>query len=292
MKVQFRWNYNGNDVKLAGSFNNWHFIDMPNKMIELDLDYGIYEYKFFVDNQWMYDMTKPTVYNMYGSKNNLISINDGNFTITHLSDTHSKFLKNIGSGDILIHTGDFSIDGHPGEYQQFNEWLGMQKYLYKIVVLGNHDLDYTIREQKLDPIKLAKERLSNCIVLNNEMINLYGYNLYGIPWYYQHNWNYSYKNGFQQSNEYQDLPSKIDILLTHGPPAGYLDICGSNLLTIEIMKIKPKYHLFGHIHQKYGSIEQFWYDNTSTIFVNSSLVDETSEKIINYPHLIKLQIKA
>jgi Icc-related predicted phosphoesterase len=285
MKILFSWNYNGNTIKIGGNFNNWNLIDMPNKQIELDLDYGIYEYKFLVDNVWCYDILKPNIINEYGSRNNIISVNDGNIQIVHISDTHSKF-PNLQPSEILIHTGDFSIDGHPGEYEQFNDWIGRQKFLYKIVILGNHDLDYTLRENK-NPLENAKKKLSNCIVLNFESINLYGYNFFGIPWFDFHNWNYTYKynltDELKNINEFDIIPKNTDILMTHGPPSS------KKLLHI-INIIQPKYHLFGHIHHQYGIIIKNWFNNNKTIFINSSLVDEPGEKIINQPHYINLKI--
>ena len=51
----------------------------------------------------------------------------------------------------------------------------------------------------------------------------------------------------------------MDILITHGPPLGHGDLCSDggragcyDLLNIVQKKIKPKYHVFGHIHEGYG----------------------------------------
>ena len=52
---------------------------------------------------------------------------------------------------------------------------------------------------------------------------------------------------------WKELP-KVDILVTHGPPFGILDKtnegknAGSELLLKEVLRLKPKLHLFGHIH--------------------------------------------
>jgi predicted MPP superfamily phosphohydrolase len=68
--------------------------------------------------------------------------------------------------DIFIHTGDFSIGGHPGEYEMFNNWLSNLKIPHKIVVLGNHDLDYF-----KDDGTIGKQLLTNATVLNTEGCN-------------------------------------------------------------------------------------------------------------------------
>jgi Icc-related predicted phosphoesterase len=63
--------------------------------------------------------------------------------------------------------------------------------------------------------------------------------------------------------------------LTHGPPHKILDHCkngvdaGSISLRKEVLeRIKPLYHIFGHIHETYG---QQKIDNT--IFINASSVN-------------------
>lgn len=54
------------------------------------------------------------------------------------------------------------------------------------------------------------------------------------------------------------VPKEVDILVTHTPPLGILDKnhkgknCGSKSLSIISRNRKPKYHIFGHIHEAYG----------------------------------------
>ena len=56
------------------------------------------------------------------------------------------------------------------------------------------------------------------------------------------------------------IPNKLDILITHEPLYGILDkpLKGNhegckNLLEI-VKEKKPKYHLFGHVHEGYGKM--------------------------------------
>ena len=52
------------------------------------------------------------------------------------------------------------------------------------------------------------------------------------------------------------IPAGVDVLMTHGPPLGHGDLCsGGNragceqlLHTIQ-QRVRPKYHVFGHIHE-------------------------------------------
>ena len=52
------------------------------------------------------------------------------------------------------------------------------------------------------------------------------------------------------------IPDDTDILITHGPPLGYGDKCCSGqragcaeLLSTVQLRVKPKLHVFGHIHE-------------------------------------------
>ena len=65
----------------------------------------------------------------------------------------------------------------------------------------------------------------------------------------------------------------MDVLITHCPPYGILDVVdgehqGSSSLMERVMQIKPKYHIFGHIHEGYGK-----YEENGTTFLNVSVLD-------------------
>ena len=67
------------------------------------------------------------------------------------------------------------------------------------------------------------------------------------------------------------IPNDVDVLITHGPPANILDLSCTNehtgclFLLERVKQIKPRLHVFGHIHEAYGRVEE-----NSTIFVNAS----------------------
>ena len=58
-------------------------------------------------------------------------------------------------------------------------------------------------------------------------------------------------------NKWSMIPENTDVLITHGPPSTILDQVRGvprgcyDLLEI-VLHIRPKYHLFGHIHEDYG----------------------------------------
>jgi Icc-related predicted phosphoesterase len=93
-------------------------------------------------------------------------------------------------------------------------------------------------------------------------------------------------------NKWKEIPTETDILITHGPPKDILDLCyskdhaGCEFLREEILnRIKPKYHVFGHIHETYGT-EVIG----ETTFINASSVDHFY-KPINPPVVFELPVK-
>lgn len=61
--------------------------------------------------------------------------------LTFISDTHSLHhqLPDLGSGDVLIHCGDFTERGDLHDTLSFARYFSQQNYTHKIVIAGNHD---------------------------------------------------------------------------------------------------------------------------------------------------------
>lgn len=67
------------------------------------------------------------------------------------------------------------------------------------------------------------------------------------------------------ANPVPDYPA-IDIMLTHGPPAGILDLAGLDMphnvgcehLFRAVKRARPRVHLFGHIHEAWGAVRGVW----------------------------------
>jgi Icc-related predicted phosphoesterase len=69
------------------------------------------------------------------------------------------------------------------------------------------------------------------------------------------------------------IPEDTDILITHGPPQGILDQSalegkhqGCDQLLTAVRRVRPRVHVFGHIHQHYGVVR-----SAGTLFVNAAL---------------------
>jgi len=93
---------------------------------------------------------------------------------------------------------------------------------------------------------------------------------------------------------YAEIPDDIDMLITHTPPYGILDKsvrgehCGSKSLGRRIFDIKPKYHIFGHIHENGGEKNKLNYENKfDCLHINCSHVNERYQPV-NKPITITL----
>lgn len=174
--------------------------------------------------------------------------------IVAISDTHSLHDDLIvPNGDILIHCGDATNVGSVQDVIQFNSWLGTLPHKYKIFVAGNHDFLFQTQPG------LAKVMMTNCIYLQDEQIEIEGLKIYGSPWTpFFNDWAFGLERGKEIKRVWDNIPKNLDILITHGPPYGYLDSLpstghiGCEELIKTIKRVKPKYHLFGHIHNGYG----------------------------------------
>jgi hypothetical protein len=100
-EVNFQWNSGGNDVKIAGSFNNWVPIQMIKSgekwIYRTKLDSGVHTYKFIADKNWYYDSKLPSLKDKDGVINNVMVIDNGNYkAISLISITNNNLeLKNI-----------------------------------------------------------------------------------------------------------------------------------------------------------------------------------------------------
>jgi|WetSurSiteA1Bulk_404760.scaffolds.fasta_scaffold01023_3 Icc-related predicted phosphoesterase len=195
--------------------------------------------------------------------------------ITLISDTHGhhRVLK-ITETDFLIHAGDISGITKKSGVIDFFAWYASQPAKHKIVIAGNHD--GLIKKNK---IEIPEE----IIYLHDSGITLEGLNIWGSP----------HANMFSQlaspTGEEEDepvrtawdkIPLNTDILITHTPPLGILDLAidgtlqGSAELFRRMMLIKPIVHAFGHIHEAYGILMQ-----GRTTFVNASIVNIQEEPV-------------
>jgi len=197
--------------------------------------------------------------------------------LLHLSDTHSKhrLLHDLPAADIIIHSGDISWAGKPEEVLDFIQWFRDLNYKYKLFIAGNHD--FCLEGKKRETIQRYLPQ--NCFYLFDSSVTIEGLKFWGIPYFISD----ELRGNFRQIVEL--IPPDTDVLITHRPPFGILDsdsrtTYGCPDLLEAVMKLSPRYHLFGHIHNAYG-IQK----SDGTTFVNTSLLNDDYQ-LTNEPVLL------
>lgn len=213
---------------------------------------------------------------------------------TCISDTHNKHLqiptKHLTGGDCILHSGDISSRGTRTEVETFLEWYNDLPYTYKILIAGNHDFFFEQAPEYEIEAVLAK--YPNIIYLNDSGVELEGIKIWGSPvqpWF--HSWAFNRKD--EKILEHWDLiPLDTNILLTHGPMKGYLDLTnGGDIVGCPYLldKLKDftnlKLHQCGHIHEAYGSY-QF---ADGPLLINASVLDR-SYNMAHYPFELDIVI--
>lgn len=187
-----------------------------------------------------------------------------------ISDTHNEHdLIDIPDGDVLIHAGDFTERGTLDEIEIFNDFLGSLPHKHKIVIAGNHDFAFEKSPET------AKKIMTNSHYLFDSSIVIDGVKFYGSPWQpWFYGWAFNLERGRELAEKWKLIDKNTDVLITHTPPFGIGDQIktGENVGCEELIKfiekIRPKVHVFGHIHDGYGLSS-----NDYTTFVNASTFD-------------------
>jgi Icc-related predicted phosphoesterase len=202
--------------------------------------------------------------------------------ITFISDTHTKHDKVNGfltGGDILIHAGDLTGRGYITEIENFMKWYDkINNYDTKVFIAGNHDFGFQDDNQKLRGLLTGYKTIDyledELMMVGEDYDNMV--KIWGTPWQPEfHNWAFNLPRGEKLKEKWDMIPVNTDILITHGPPFGKLDYVkypNQNVGCEELMKrveeIKPKIHVFGHIHEGYGYV----FDG-NTHFINAAVLN-------------------
>ena len=180
-----------------------------------------------------------------------------------ISDTHNKIHRiHIPNGDVFIHCGDaVKFYTSSRDIVIFNQFVGQLPHKYKIFISGNHCIC-------LDPARpdLSQQILSNMTYLQDQSIEIEGVTIYGSPWRPRRGRMYpaeafGYDPKLIREDKWTQIPENIDILLTHGPPYSIRDyhpltdecIGCPGLLDEVVTRVRPRLHLFGHMHTCRGA---------------------------------------
>lgn len=207
-------------------------------------------------------------------------------TIHAISDTHMRHNQlKLAGGDILIHAGDATHQGHLVETLAFLDWFADQDYSHLIFVPGNHDTIFELNR----PLMEEECKKRNIVLLIDSGTVIEGIKIYGSPvqpWFFD--WAFNRRRTKEEAlkfgggfiKDHWDLIlADTELLITHGPPHGILDYIpraggilehvGCQELLKRVYETQTKLHIFGHVH--YASGHKYLDGRT---FVNAANLDE------------------
>jgi Icc-related predicted phosphoesterase len=227
--------------------------------------------------------------------------------IVFTSDCHGRLTKldSLPEGDVFVMAGDilpnFARAAHMDAIRQeqalreLDSFFQKLPYKHVLLVAGNHDWIF-------EKNRAARKTLKKITYLEDEGVTIDGIKFYGSPWQPEFcDWAFNLdRNGKALKSVWDKIPDDTDVLITHGPPWGHLDQIvptegnvtqagrdsehlGCELLAARVEKIKPRIHVFGHIHGSYGQKQV-----GETLFVNAALCNE-SYQAVNPPHVIDIE---
>ena len=196
-----------------------------------------------------------------------------------VSDIHMRDVV-TPEADLLLVAGDMTFKGKHHELAWFEDWLKRQPQRHKVWIAGNHELGL---EENPNLAPAIAERTGS-IYLEDSGIEIDGLSIWGSPVTpYFFDWAFNRQRGTDIRKHWNMIPEGTDILMTHGPPYGYLDWnrqgvsvgCEELLDHIDTgLEYPPQVLIFGHIHSGYGQAEHKRKDGKIIKLINASSCDE------------------
>ena len=180
----------------------------------------------------------------------------------------------------------------------------------KVVIAGNHDIPLDTELWARDRERLVQwqpqlntvedaEALKTIVrnacthYLEDSGAEIMGYKFWGSPWSpWFYDWGFNLQRGEQIRKKWDLIPDDTEILVTHTPPTAFGDLCKGGLSAgcVDLYdtiadRVKPLYHISGHIHEGYGITT-----NGTTTFINASSVNH-QYVATNRPIVFDLPIK-
>lgn len=191
--------------------------------------------------------------------------------IWHISDTHGhhKKLTIPKDIDLVIHSGDATNYRDPyrneQEMREFLTWFDHLRIPNKVFVAGNHDT--SVEKTLVHPEDIKNLGIKYLFM---DSVEIMGMKIWGSPFVPTYgDWAFM-KPRYQMMEKVWDfVDNDADIIVTHTPPMGILDVTDSYIQTTngsqknrmmilenvgcehlrkKIFKLEPKLHCFGHIH--------------------------------------------
>ena len=175
--------------------------------------------------------------------------------IVVISDTHGGHEElGVLDGDVLIHCGDvehlFRVD--PRAVGKIDDWFGRQHFERIFVIGGNHDLGIEAM------VRDGLSPLANATWLHDRAEVFKGIRFYGSSWVPMLDGHAFFADDDRLKRAWAQIPDDTDVLITHTPPAGILDVSSSGMrlgcahLASRLAEISPRLHCFGHVHNSAG----------------------------------------
>lgn len=206
--------------------------------------------------------------------------------IATTADLHGN-LPAVPECDVLVLAGDLTpATDHDVEFQArwldttFRTWLEAAPAKAIVGIAGNHDFVFE-RAPELVPADLP------WTYLQDEVATVQGLRFFGspwTPWFYDWAFNAPQHDAAEAflDERYATVPDNTDVLVIHGPPAGYGDrtsaghLAGSSAFLRLIERTTPSLAVFGHIHEGRGAWTRgdTQLVNASAVTVQYELVDD------------------
>lgn len=171
-----------------------------------------------------------------------------------LADTHGFHRRlDVPDGDVLVHAGDLTRSGTLAQLEAVADWMRDLPHRHKVLIAGNHDFAFQRQPQA------ARALFHGLTYLCDSEVELEGVRFWGAPWQPRFfDWAFNLRRGPELDAKWSLIPEGIDVLVTHGPPAGYGDRChdgmrvGCEDLLRHLKRVQPSINVFGHIHEDRG----------------------------------------
>jgi len=190
---------------------------------------------------------------------------------------HSFF--DAPKADILVVAGDYDILGNEEQVFYHCQELEMQfeklkkKYKKIFFIAGNHDFGL----EKYNYTGLFK----SATYLNDSGATYKKVNFWGSPISPNFNgWAFGKERGDELMAHWKTVPDNTNVLITHGPPYGVLDRLARSQIDVgdydlleRIKQLKKlKLHVFGHIHEGYGTEDKLGFNCVNASFLNENYI--------------------
>lgn len=138
-------------------------------------------------------------------------------------------------------------------FERFAKWLGVQTYMYKILVGGNHDLVLQrMGRERVQEVLNGYNTHGEVVYLQHETVCAGGINIFGSPFAH---WGGKNDAFFSDRVDYSDVPAWTDIVVTHMPailPGERGRNDEDHQLTDALHRVGAQLHVSGHCHWAHG----------------------------------------